>query len=169
VCVGMDVHRKRSQVAVVDEAGNQQRNRNLPNDPAKLVPILGVIAGGHPARLRGRLRLGWPVELLEELEPHLVHPSRCKAIASTRLKNDKVDAATLAQLLREDQILWTGPGRAWLAELELPPIPRAIIQDCCGLLDALATPPAWKGRSPALAKPDPRVQALVTIAPGSVA
>ena len=41
VYVGMDVHRKRSQVAVVDEAGNQQRNRNLPNDPAKLIPILG--------------------------------------------------------------------------------------------------------------------------------
>jgi transposase len=35
-------------------------------------------------------------------EPHLVHPSRCKAIASARLKNDKVDAHILAQLLRAD-------------------------------------------------------------------
>jgi transposase len=32
IYVGMDVHRKRSQVAVVDEAGNPQRNRNVPND-----------------------------------------------------------------------------------------------------------------------------------------
>ena len=34
---------------------------------------------------------GWLVELLEELElaPHLVHPSRGKAIASARLQNDK--------------------------------------------------------------------------------
>jgi transposase len=31
-----------------------------------------------------------------------VHPSRCKAIASARLKNDKVDAHILAQLLRTD-------------------------------------------------------------------
>jgi transposase len=31
-----------------------------------------------------------------------VHPLRCKAIASARLKNDKVDAAILAQLLRAD-------------------------------------------------------------------
>jgi hypothetical protein len=33
------------------------------------------------------------VELLEELQlgPHLVHPSRGKAIASARLKNDKGD------------------------------------------------------------------------------
>jgi transposase len=151
------------------------------------------------------------VELLEELglEPHLVHPSRRKAIASARLKNDKVDARTLAQLLcadllpeawiapqqvrdlrarlrhraslvrlstslknrvhavladrgiGEDRGLWTGPGRAWLADLELPPIPPGIIQDCCGLLDTLATPIGRLERQiTALAKPDPRVQAL---------
>src|SRR6266508_2575313 len=131
---------------------------------------------------------------------------------SARLKNDKVDAATLAQLLRadllpeawiapqatrdlrallrhraalvrlstslknrvhavladrgisEDRGLWTGPGRAWLAGLVLPPIPRAIIEDCCGLLDALATPIARLEREIAtLAKPDPRVQALMTL------
>jgi hypothetical protein len=41
-----------------------------------------------------------------------------------RLKNDKVDAAILAQLLRADLLpeawiasYWTGPGRGWLAEL----------------------------------------------------
>jgi transposase len=159
---------------------------------------------------------GWLVDLLEELElePHLVHPSRCKAIASARLKNDKVDAATLAQLLRadllpeawiapqatrdlrallrhraalvrmgpacknrvhavladrgigEDQGLWAGPGRAWLANLELPPIPRTIVEDCCGLLDALAIPIGRLEREiSGLAKPDPRVQALM-ILPG---
>ena len=31
-----------------------------------------------------------------------MHPSRCKAITSARLKNDKVDAHILAQLLRAD-------------------------------------------------------------------
>jgi transposase len=212
--VGMDVHRKRSQIAIVDDAGDQQRNRNVPNDPTKLVPILGALAPGTPVAFEAAYGWGWLVELLEELglDPHLVHPSRCKAIASARLKNDKVDAATLAQLLRadllpeawiappeirdlrallrhraalvrlstscknrvhavladrgigEDQILWTGPGRAWLAALELPPIPRAIIKDCCGLLDALATPIAGLERQiAALAKPDPRVQALMAL------
>ena len=48
VYVGMDVHRKRSQVAIVDAAGVQQRNRNLANDPAKLVPALGVLPPGTP-------------------------------------------------------------------------------------------------------------------------
>jgi transposase len=66
--------------------------------------------------------------------------------------------------ISEDRVLWSGPGRAWLADLELPPIPRAIIQDCCGLLDALATPIARLERQiAALAKPDPRVQALMAL------
>jgi hypothetical protein len=44
----MDVHRKRSQVAIVDDAGNRQRNRNVGNDPTKLVPILGALAPDTP-------------------------------------------------------------------------------------------------------------------------
>ncbi len=112
VYVGMDVHRKRSQVAVVDDAGVQQRNRNLANDPAKLVPVLGGLPPGTPVAFEAAYGWGWLVDLLEELElePHLVHPSRCKAIASARLKNDKVDARTLAQLLRADLL-----PEAWIA------------------------------------------------------
>jgi hypothetical protein len=48
VYVGMDVHRKRSQVAIIDAAGAQQRNRNLANDPATLVPVLGALPPGTP-------------------------------------------------------------------------------------------------------------------------
>jgi transposase len=57
--------------------------------------------------------------LLEDygFEAHLVHPLRCKAIASARLKNDKVDAAILAQLLRADLL-----PEAWIA----PPAVRAL-------------------------------------------
>ena len=88
VYVGMDVHRKRSQVAIVDDAGVQQRNRNLANDPAKLIPVLGALPTGTPVAFEAAYGWGWLVDLLEELElePHLVHPSRCKAIASARLQ-----------------------------------------------------------------------------------
>jgi transposase len=74
VYVGMDVHRKRSQVAVVDDTGAAQRNRNVANDPAKLVPILGVLPPGTPVAFEAAYGWGWLVELLEELElePHLV-------------------------------------------------------------------------------------------------
>ena len=51
--------------------------------------------------------------LLEDygFEPHLVHPLQCKVMASARLKNDKVDAATLAQLLRADLLPRRGSRR----------------------------------------------------------
>jgi hypothetical protein len=88
VYVGMDVQRKRSQVAIGDAAGTQQRNRTLANDPAQLAPILGALPPGTPVAFEAADGWGWLVELLEELElePHLVHPSRGKAIASARLQ-----------------------------------------------------------------------------------
>jgi hypothetical protein len=78
VYVGMDVHRKRSQVAIVDQAGAVQRNRNVPNDPAELSTVLGGLPAGTPVAFEAAYGWGWLVELLEglELEPHLVHPSR---------------------------------------------------------------------------------------------
>lgn len=101
-CVGIDVHRKRSQLAVIDASGEVLTNRNVPNG---VEPILGVIGGlppGTSAASGAAFGTGWLVELLESYGsgPHLVHPSRCKAIASARLKNDKAGAEILAQLLR---------------------------------------------------------------------
>ena len=116
VYVGIDVHRKRSQVAVIDADGEVLANRNVPNG---IEPILGVIGGlpaGTPAAFEAAFGWGWLVELLEDygFGPHLVHPLQCKAIASARLKNDKVDAAILAQLLRADLL-----PEAWIAP---PPV-----------------------------------------------
>jgi hypothetical protein len=91
VYVGIDVHRKRSQVAVIDQVGEVLANRNVPNG---VKPILGVIGGlppGTPAASGAAFGWGWLVELLEDygFSPHLVHPLQCKAIASARLKNGK--------------------------------------------------------------------------------
>jgi transposase len=108
----MDVHRKRSQVALVDEHGGQLLNRNLANDSAELTALLGRLEPGTPVAFEAAYGWGWLAELLEELElePHLVHPSRCKAIASARLKDDRVDARTLAHLLRAELL-----PEAWIA------------------------------------------------------
>jgi transposase len=53
------------------------------------------------------------VELVEPLVERivLVHPARVKAIASAKLKNDRVDSATLAQLLRANLL-----PEAWKAD-----------------------------------------------------
>jgi transposase len=142
----------------------------------------------------------------------MVHPLRCKAIASARLKNDKVDAAILAQLLRADLLpeawiapqpvrqlraqlrhraslvrlgtqlrnrihavaadfgydragsYWTGPGRGWLAELDLPPVSREIVTDCLASIDALAPViDRLDGELHQRAKADPRVKVLMTL------
>src|SRR6266513_359876 len=190
VYVGIDVHRKRSQVAVIDAKGEVLANRNVPNGVEPILEVIGGLPPGTPAALEAASGTGWLVELLEDygFDPHLVHPLRCKAIASARLKNDKVDAAILGQLLRADLLpeawiapppvrqlrallrhrcqlvrlrtmlrtrihavladygydraggCWTGPGRAWLASLDLPPVSRRVIEDNLAFLDGLDAP-----------------------------
>jgi len=180
-------------------------------------PILRVIGGlpsGTPAAFEAAFGWGWLVELLEDygFEPHLVHPLQCKAIASARLKNDKVDAAILAQLLRADLLpeawiappqvrqlrallrhriqlvrlrtllrnrihavlaghghdrpagYWSGPGRDWLASLDLPAVSAEVIADALALIDALES---VTGRLDAEirghARSDPRVTVLTAL------
>ena len=38
---------------------------------------------------------------------------------------------------RPDGGYWTGPGRAWLASLELPAVSRELVEDDLGLIDVL--------------------------------
>ncbi len=102
VYVGIDVHRKRSQVAVITGDGKVQLNRNVVNGSEPMLRLIGGLPAGTPVAFEAACGWGWLVGLLEDygFDPHLVHPLRCKAIASARLKNDKAGAAILAQLLR---------------------------------------------------------------------
>src|SRR6266513_3869910 len=92
VYVGIDVHRKRSQVAVIGARGEVLANRNVPNGAEPILKVIGGLPPGTPAALEAAFGTGWLVALLEDygFTPHLAHPLRCKAIASARLKNDKV-------------------------------------------------------------------------------
>ena len=214
VYVGIDVHRKRSQVAVVTEDGQVQLNKNVVNGSEPMLRLIGDLPSGTPVAFEAAFGWGWLVQLLEDygFDPHLVHPLRCKAIASARLKNNKVDAAILAQLLRADLLpeawiapqpvrqlrallrhrtslvrlgtqlrnrihavaadhgydrsasYWTGPGRGWLAELDLPAASREIITDCLAVIDGLA--PLIEridGELHQHAKADPRTKVLRTL------
>src|SRR5205823_7601678 len=91
VYVGIDVHRKRSQVAVVGEDGRVQLNRNVVNGSQPMLGLLGGLPRGTPVAFEAAFGWGWLAGLLEDygFDTHLVHPLRCKAIASARLKNDK--------------------------------------------------------------------------------
>src|SRR6266700_1980318 len=91
VYVGIDVHRKRSQVAVVTGDGKVQVNRNVVNGSEPMLRLIGGLPTGTPVAFEAAYGWGWLAGLLEDygFDPHLVHPLRCKAIASARLKNDK--------------------------------------------------------------------------------
>ena len=102
--VGIDLHRKRSHIAALDEHGGELFSRRITNDPDTFVALLGELDGESKIALEATYGWEWLADLLEEhgYELHLAHPLRTKAIASARVKTDAVDARTLAQLLRAD-------------------------------------------------------------------
>ncbi|MDQ1032535.1 transposase [Streptomyces umbrinus] len=114
--VGIDVHRRRSQIAVTDEGGKIAVNRNVPNGRETVLGVIGDLPVGTPVAFEAAFGWGRLIELLQDygFEAHMAHPLQCKAIALARLKNDKVDAATLAHLLRADLL-----PEAWIAPLLL--------------------------------------------------
>ncbi|MFF4822668.1 IS110 family transposase [Streptomyces sp. NPDC001212] len=106
------MHRCRSQVAVTDEGGKIAVNRNVLNGREPVLAVIGDLPAGTPVAFEAAFGWGWLIELLQDhgFEVHMAHSLQCKAIASARLKNDKVDAATLAHLLRGDLL-----PEAWIA------------------------------------------------------
>jgi transposase len=101
--VGIDLHRKRSHIAALDESGAQLLSRRIVNDPQTFLALLEDV-GECRIALEATYGWEWLADLLQDAghELHLAHPMRTKAIASARVKTDAVDARTLAQLLRAD-------------------------------------------------------------------
>ena len=99
--VGIDLHRRRSQIAIIDEHGELALSRRIVNDRDTFRELLGDPDGTHVA-LEATYGWEWLAELLEEAgyDVHLAHPLRTQAIAAARVKTDAVDAKTLAHLLR---------------------------------------------------------------------
>jgi transposase len=105
--VGIDLHRRRSHIAVVDERGELTVSRRIANDPETFLELLGDPGEGEThVALEATYGWEWLAELLEEAgyDLHLAHPLRTRAIAAARVKTDAIDARTLAQLLRSGML-----------------------------------------------------------------
>jgi transposase len=104
VYVGIDLHRKRSQISALDEDGTELLSRRIENEPEALKAILDELGGELKIALEATYGWEWLADLLEQEghELHLSHPLRTRAIAAARVKTDAVDARTLAHLLRTD-------------------------------------------------------------------
>jgi transposase len=101
--VGIDLHRRRSHIAIVDEHGELTVSRRIVNDRDTFLALLGDPGDGQThVALEATYGWEWLAELLEEAghDLHLAHPLRTRAIAAARVKTDAIDARTLAQLLR---------------------------------------------------------------------
>lgn len=112
VHVGVDLHKRLSQIAVLTEEGELRQHR-FPNDVARLEQFFAQLPSQTPVAIEATGTWWWLVDLLERLghQPVLSHPKATKAIAAARLKNDKVDAQRLALLLRGDLLptVWIPP------------------------------------------------------------
>ena len=94
--VGIDLHRRRSHIAIIDDHGELTLSRRIVNDRETFLELLGDPQG---ARRRSRWRRptagsGWPsCSRTPAMTLHLAHPLRTHAIAAARVKTDAVDAA----------------------------------------------------------------------------
>jgi transposase len=110
--VGVDLHKRTSQIAVLTEDGELTQHR-LVNDVAGVEQFFAQLPPKTPIAIEASGTWWWRVDLLEGLghQPILSHPKQTKAIAAARLKNDRVDAERLALLLRGDLLptVWIPP------------------------------------------------------------
>ena len=111
--VGADLHQRFCYFTALDARGRQLRAGAVVNEAEALRQWLRQLPG--QVQVAVEACSFWPGfrEAIESEVAHLrlVHPQRVKAIAAAKLKNDKVDSATLAHLLRCDLL-----PEAWMAD-----------------------------------------------------
>jgi transposase len=106
-CIGLDLHKRVLEVCILNQAGGIEARHRLAVSREALQAF-----ARHQLRPDDRLAVEattntWPVvEVLRPFVAEVVvsNPLRTKAIAEARVKTDKVDAHTLAQLLRVDYL-----------------------------------------------------------------
>ncbi|MGZ3303805.1 MAG: IS110 family RNA-guided transposase [Isosphaeraceae bacterium] len=117
VYVGVDLHRKRSHVVALDEEGEVLASKRIDNEPEEFFRIFGEFdASDIEVAFEATYGWAWFADLLADagIAAHMAHPLGTKAISSARVKNDAVDAKTLAHLLRTKLL-----PEAWMAPPEI--------------------------------------------------
>ncbi len=113
IYIGVDLHKRFCYMTAMDATGQIVDQRKVTNEVASLQGYLS--RWNEPLRMAVESCSFWPAfaEVVEPLVQRLVlvHPQRVKAIASAKLKNDRVDSATLAHLLRTNLL-----PEAWKAD-----------------------------------------------------
>ena len=100
--LGVDLHRRRSYVVLMDAGGIVIDQRRLPNDA--MPNYVAQLPESTFAVLEATGNCSYMYDVLKECTDKVVmaHPKRVKAIAAARIKTDKIDATILAHLARAD-------------------------------------------------------------------
>lgn len=102
--VGLDVHKKYTEVAIVDEEGVVEKQGRIENEPRQIEEFSNGLSNADVV-LESSSSWYWLYEILSRRHRVVLsNPAKTKAIASVKLKTDKVDALMLANLLRGDYI-----------------------------------------------------------------
>ena len=112
--VGIDAHKKYSQVCVETQEGESMGERRLYHDDKQgMRTYFSALPGPKTAVLEATRNWYWIYDLLEECfdEVKLSHPAKTRLIAESKVKTDRIDARVLAELSR------TG----FVAEAYVPP------------------------------------------------
>ena len=117
--VGIDLHRRRSVLVRMTEAGEMLETVRISNDPEYLRLVMARAGEAPEVALEACYGWYWAADALLELgaSGHLAHPLGVKGFAYRRVKNDERDAADLADLLRMGRL-----PEAWIA----PPASREL-------------------------------------------
>jgi transposase len=103
---GIDLHKFTSYLTTVDSSGCIIKQSNLKNNDFEFIQYFSNLHDEHKATVESTMTWYWLNDLLVSLNIPLVlaHAKYVKAIAYAKVKTDKVDSHTLAQLLRMDYI-----------------------------------------------------------------
>lgn len=106
ITLGVDVHKKYSQVVVLNEQGKMQMNVKMPNEKHLFSELLSEFNEPCQAVIESGYSWGTMFDLLTDLgvDVTVAHALKVKAIASAKIKTDKIDAKTLAELLKANLI-----------------------------------------------------------------
>jgi transposase len=103
---GIDLHKKTSFITTIDAAGKIVTRANLQNVEEDILAYFAKLGDETKIVIESMASWYWLYDLLtgEALEVVISNPVKTKAIASAKIKNDKLDSHMLAQLLRADLI-----------------------------------------------------------------
>jgi len=103
---GIDLHKFTSYLTTVDLSGTIIKQENMKNAAHNFIRYFNSLPGEHKTTVESTMTWYWLNDLLSSINIPLVlaHAKYVKAIAYAKVKTDKVDSHTLAQLLRMDYL-----------------------------------------------------------------